>query len=128
MCADVAGLNLYLHNIKWSNLGVLLAPRTAIRDSHIELYRCGLPERAAASEGRDWGRLQARQEGKEKQPLRRRAWARGVPRLSVPRSWPTATCPPGAPPHPYCRSIVQSRNAFTIEAAPNATLQNLYAR
>lgn len=37
--ADVSGLHLYLHNVKFTNKGVLLAPRAAIRNTHIEMYR-----------------------------------------------------------------------------------------
>lgn len=61
--ADVTGLNLYLHNVQRTELGVLLAPKKAIADTFIELY-----------------------------------------------------------------SLVRSRNAFTVQAAPGAALRNVYAR
>lgn len=35
--ADVADLSLYLHNVKWSGVGVLFAPRTAIRRTRVQL-------------------------------------------------------------------------------------------
>lgn len=35
--ADVADLDLYLHNVKWSGTGVLLAPRAAIRRARLQL-------------------------------------------------------------------------------------------
>lgn len=116
--ADVVGLNLYLHNIKWSNLGVLLAPQATIRDSHIELYRCA---GGRAAGGRQPGAGGAASTGAH---VAAACPPRQVFLFPAPSPLPRL---PGAP-LPWCRSIVQSRNAFTIEAAPNATLQNLYAR